>query len=199
MHLAICRHGETVENKTGIIQGWIPGSLTDEGEEQARLLAKEIKEFNPDYIFVSDLGRCMDTLGIITAEGIQTTKRNTFVDWRLRERAFGSLEGKSSEGVDWLDFFANDPTVSKYGEETNENLYLRIIDFLNSLKNLFKESDAKVLVITHGGVVNAIKALEYGDNYTAKKYPNATLIDVDFNAVESNIQNGIKGVVSAHN
>lgn len=50
MRLIILRHGETEQNKAGIIQGQIRGQLTEPGKQQAKLLAERLKKERIDKI-----------------------------------------------------------------------------------------------------------------------------------------------------
>lgn len=43
-HLILTRHGETLENRQGIMQGHMPGTLSPLGIQQARDLADRLKE-----------------------------------------------------------------------------------------------------------------------------------------------------------
>ena len=61
MKLIFVRHGETIENQNHTIQGQTPGQLSEEGKEQARLVAERLKEVKIDKIFTSDLARAKDT------------------------------------------------------------------------------------------------------------------------------------------
>ena len=46
MKLIITRHGETIENTEGIIQGHLHGTLSKLGKEQARKVAERLKKEN---------------------------------------------------------------------------------------------------------------------------------------------------------
>ena len=61
MKLIITRHGETEENKAGIIQGHLPGHLSEAGIEQAKKVAFRLKDEKINFIYSSDLDRAADT------------------------------------------------------------------------------------------------------------------------------------------
>ncbi len=61
MKLILTRHGETIENKEGSLQGHLPGRLSETGKEQARKLALRLKDEKIDAIYSSDLVRTVDT------------------------------------------------------------------------------------------------------------------------------------------
>ena len=68
MTIYIVRHGQTEEYIQRILQGHMPGTLTDKGKEQVRnaaeLLSKEGVKFT--RIVSSDLKRAMDSARIIS-------------------------------------------------------------------------------------------------------------------------------------
>ena len=57
----IVRHAETEENKQKIIQGHLDTNLNSEGERQADLVAKVLKDIPFDVAYSSNLKRAMDT------------------------------------------------------------------------------------------------------------------------------------------
>ena len=63
--LYLVRHGETKENVANILQGHMPGELTERGIEQARQLCKKLQSVRFDALVCSDLKRCVDTAAIL--------------------------------------------------------------------------------------------------------------------------------------
>jgi probable phosphoglycerate mutase len=61
VRIYIVRHGETEENKQKRIQGHLDTALNLEGEKQADLIAKELKDIPFDACYSSDLRRAVDT------------------------------------------------------------------------------------------------------------------------------------------
>ena len=59
--LILSRHGETEENKLRIMQGQMPGHLSELGKQQAEQLADLLEEEEIDVIVSSDLTRSYDT------------------------------------------------------------------------------------------------------------------------------------------
>ena len=57
----IVRHAETEENKQKIIQGHLDTILNSEGERQADLVAKALKDVPFDVAYSSNLKRATDT------------------------------------------------------------------------------------------------------------------------------------------
>lgn len=80
----IVRHGETLWNVKGLLQGIKDSALTPTGEKQARELAAELESVNFDVIFSSDLLRARRTAEIIALERKLAVKTSQL----LRERQF---------------------------------------------------------------------------------------------------------------
>ena len=61
VRIYIVRHGETEENRQGIVQGHLDTSLNSEGERQSDLVAKALKDVPFDTCYSSDLQRAVET------------------------------------------------------------------------------------------------------------------------------------------
>ena len=57
LRVYLIRHGETNENRLGIVQGQLETELNATGIEQSRRLAEALKSIHFDYAFTSTLGR----------------------------------------------------------------------------------------------------------------------------------------------
>jgi probable phosphoglycerate mutase len=60
----IVRHGETTENRMGIIQGQLDTELNDEGKRQAQVTALALKNEAFNLAFSSDSHRAMDVCSV---------------------------------------------------------------------------------------------------------------------------------------
>jgi len=87
----IVRHGETQENRDGIIQGQRDTFLNAIGSEQARMVGEALKDARLGIAFSSDLSRAVKTAEAILLHhpGINLNKQV-----ELRERGMGELEGE---------------------------------------------------------------------------------------------------------
>ena len=76
--LRICfvRHGETKENLARILQGHLPGTLTENGTKQAVLLQKQLDMSTFDAIVSSDLKRVTDTVEILLDGGTKIWEKS---------------------------------------------------------------------------------------------------------------------------
>lgn len=145
MKLIITRHGETEENRKGILQGHLPGKLTELGIEQAKKLALRLKDEKIDAIYSSDLARASDTAKEVAK--FHPNAKLTFVK-ELRERDQGSLSGKSINEIDW-----SKPRDTEKSEEMLERASKLLDDVL---KNHIQEN---VLFVSHGGLIRSLLSL----------------------------------------
>ena len=78
IELILSRHGETEENKLHIMQGQLPGHLSELGKQQAKALAETLDKEELDVIVCSDLARSYDTAMAerIAAGGDSSSSRN---------------------------------------------------------------------------------------------------------------------------
>lgn len=99
MIIYIVRHGQTAENLQMILQGHLPGTLTDKGKEQVRNAAEHLAEKDVQFkcIVSSDLKRAMDSANIIS----ERLKLPVIPMEILRERDWGKYTGMPvSEAAD---------------------------------------------------------------------------------------------------
>ncbi len=89
MKIILTRHGRTVENDVGILQGHLPGTLNESGLSQARKLAERLSGERIDRAFSSDLARAADTAKAIMAfhpgaplEFTQELRESSLGDWQ---------------------------------------------------------------------------------------------------------------------
>ena len=91
LKIYIFRHGQTYYNKYHIFTGWKDSRLTPNGVKQAKIVAKKLKNKKIDVAYTSDLSRCKDTLKQVLKYHPECKQK--IIDWRLRERSYGKLEG----------------------------------------------------------------------------------------------------------
>lgn len=163
------RHGETLWNKEGRVQGGGSDSpLTKLGIETAHELGKRLKEYNIDVIYSSDLGRAKQTTDIINS----FLHKKIVYSELLRETNYGIVEGIKSSDLennnelrcicDKVD--AGDNNAHFEGGESRNTVYNRFMMFLNSLP-----TDKNILISTHGGLLRTFTKLSVGID---KKIPN---------------------------
>ena len=142
MKLILTRHGETIENKKGVLQGQLPGHLSELGIKQAKKLALRLKDEKIDFIYSSDLARAADT----AKEIIKYHKKTpVYFVKGLRERDHGKFNGKSSKEIDW-DNLPDDV-------ETRSSVQNRVKEFLD---NVYKKHPTSTVLFVAHGMVNKV-------------------------------------------
>jgi len=158
----IQRHGKSEANQLGIILSHpseaVPKyGLTEEGRARVKTAAKQaladhLLDENT-VIISSDFKRAVETANITRAElganPIQLTER-------LRERSFGSHEGKSNERYQlvWNDD-ANDPTHTHESVESVESVLERATSII--LEQEKKHEGLTFLLVSHGDTLQILQ------------------------------------------
>ncbi len=106
VHLYIIRHGETEENAAGILQGHMPGHLTEKGRTQAAQTRERLSEIGakPDTMLCSDLLRAVETARTVN-EAYRLPLCPTPL---LRERDWGAMTGTLIKDAAGLQRFPDD-------------------------------------------------------------------------------------------
>jgi broad specificity phosphatase PhoE len=160
--LILVRHGETDWNAQHRWQGHSDTALNEAGREQARRLASELEPV--DALYSSDLARARETAEII-AERLGLEIR---LDPRLRERGFGSWEGRTSEEIE-VSFpeeqqrWRGGIGAGAHDAEQFEAFAARVGSFVDDV--VPRHADEDVLVVSHGGTIRVIHALATGLDY----------------------------------
>ena len=147
----IVRHGETMWNAEGRIQGHTDVELTERGKEQARATARRLAEIRFDAAYSSDMSRTRDTALIIL--GGRETPLHSVPE--LREYNKGVFEGLTPEEYRqrqpdlYQASLVNDPDFAPPGGETIRQCQARLAGFVSTLRD--KHPDEDVLVVGHGG------------------------------------------------
>ena len=157
--LYFIRHGETLSNKKHIRQGiQIDDYLDSRGIMQIQSISHLIDFLKLDIIFTSYLHRAEETAAIIN----QSLKNpvEVFHDFRLRERDFGSLTGRSEQDCEQLDKgFVEAEKMQAYnyhpfgGEDVNDVRQRAFSAILDIAKN---HDHKNVGIVTHDGIIALI-------------------------------------------
>lgn len=156
------RHGETDWNVVRRLQGWRDIPLNDMGRTQAGYLGDRLASVAHEHPFAaaytSDLVRTIDTLAPAAARLGMTP----ITEPGLRERHYGALEGLAvGELADKAPAhayaaWANREEDGSVGDgETLRQFHNRIIDTVEKIAAL--HPGQRVLVMTHGGVLDIIR------------------------------------------
>lgn len=145
MYIYLIRHGETDWNKQVLFQGHTDIPLNKKGEAQARRIGQVLKGKKVDAIVSSDLSRAYRTAELIRKE---TGYRGRIIEYKaLRERSYGTLEGKKYDAL-----LRN----KKFDGEKDPAYYARVKKAFKMLAKKYRNKN--IVVATHGGVVRAFAA-----------------------------------------
>ncbi|KAK1363832.1 Phosphoglycerate mutase-like protein 4 [Heracleum sosnowskyi] len=157
--IIVIRHGETLWNADGRIQGHLDVDLNEVGRQQAEIVAARLsKEPKISAVYSSDLKRAHETAEIIARNcgGLEVIK-----DRDLRERHLGALQGVVYHEIVTINPEAHKAFVSKSldqeipgGGESLNQLYLRATSCLQKIGD--KHRGQRVVIVTHGGLIRAL-------------------------------------------
>lgn len=148
MRLFLARHGETEENRKGIIQSYMEGTLSERGKEQSKKLSSRLSMEHLDVIYSSDAKRAIDTAEYVWDFHSQCP---LILSRELREADFGKYAGRSKRGLDFRNL---------EGIESQEQLQQRAEKFYRSLLQDCLYSN--VLVISHAGLIKSLMSVIEG-------------------------------------
>ncbi len=163
------RHGETAWNVDARLQGHLDVELNAKGFWQAEQVARALADESVEAIYTSDLMRAWHTASAIEkAIGAPLTSNQG-----LRERAFGSYEGKTyaelevlwpEEAVRWR---RREPDWAPPGGETLLDLRQRINSTVTALAQ--QHMGGQIVLVAHGGVMDVLYRLATGQDLQAHR------------------------------
>ena len=154
--LYVLRHGETVWNREGRMQGALDSELTELGQAQAKAMGGLLAGINLDghELYCSPLGRAQATARL-------AFDRPARLDPRLREIGVGQWAGLTRPEIlarwpvmtadeDWLDFYSRAP-----GGEGLDALWDRVAALLADLTG-------PAVIVTHGVTSRVLRTAALG-------------------------------------
>ena len=152
----LIRHGETEWNTRGRWQGHKNSPLTQNGIDQAKAVARRLKEIPFSTLYSSHLGRAMQT-----AQAISDATGNEIIEVPgVSERSSGVFEGLTVEEIkekypaEYKHFKADNPDYVMPGGESTRQHENRIMESFNVLAA--RHPHDTIVVVTHGGVLNRV-------------------------------------------
>jgi len=151
--IILIRHGESIWNNEGRIQGWSDSPLSDWGREQAALVARRLADTPVSAVYASPLLRARETADVIADDlGLKVE-----VDERLKELRLGELEGLTREEVE-----EHYPSVSEGwrenawwvpipGGEGFRAFRRRVVEAMSEITE--RHADEIIAVVAHGGSI----------------------------------------------
>ena len=174
--LLLVRHGETDWNAQNRWQGQCDVPLNETGRMQARLLGQRLTRLwesgvlpRPQRLLASDLSRATETAELLGSGLLLET------DARLRERGFGSWEGKSHDEVG----YAPGSHERAADAESQESVWERVVAATEPLEGC-------VMLVGHGGALRALLAYAAGHGHAGMRHftlGNTSLSVVRFSPV----------------
>lgn len=157
--LYFIRHGQTQYNKKHIRQGThIDDYLDTDGILQTEHIVPIIKTLDLDVLYTSYLLRAEETAAVINQHFAK--KIPVLHDFRLRERDFGSLAGKTME--EWDKILPNNKELETmqaydyrpFGGENVADVRKRVFGAILDIAT--NSGNKHVGIITHGGVIRLL-------------------------------------------
>ncbi|MCL2451317.1 histidine phosphatase family protein [Candidatus Saccharibacteria bacterium] len=190
MKLFFIRHGESEYGARKTTVGWDNPALSQLGEEQSREAAKNLRDKNIDAIFSSDLKRAHQTALIIRQEIVRNREGvPLMIDWRLREKYYGSKENRPYGELDWAKIDGGDEEYHVlHGIETSKSLLARLESFLTDLTFL-PPKPGNILIATSGGILVELARILQPDT-TDLRFKNCTIREYDLDELLGRISDG---------
>ncbi|KAA5931050.1 histidine phosphatase family protein [Pantoea sp. Bo_2] len=203
VYIYLVRHGQTLFNLTGQVQGWSDSPLTEKGISQATRAGKGLSNVDFKTAFSSDAGRARATARIILAENKSPSKPDVTELTELREWGYGGFEGRDDAEL-WQPLFAAKHVEFKKDWSTWENFTARMSDkeiadaiahndktgmaenyaqitarLREGIEKIVKETAEKgggnSLVISHGSAIPTLLSLFTPEQYHGESIGNVSL------------------------
>ncbi len=158
------RHGKTLFNQMGRMQGWCDSPLLQEGINQAKNVASALRDVPFTKAYSSSSQRAWDTAKLIC----RYHDIPLILTKGLKEYSFGQLDGAYKDEV------INSPFMddwSALGGETNESFAQRV---KNTMQDIIRESHDQdtILLVGHGAYAVRILSILFGmdlDEYVLRR------------------------------
>ena len=157
MRIYLIRHGQTEWNAKDLALGQTDIDLSEKGKAQLVRLKERFASVPVDRIISSDLLRCRETSAAVAGD------KGTPIEFlpALRERSFGSWEGKENKVVNTQLFeMAQDNGLPLYdakapGGESHRDVWNRVEPVLFP----YFQEDEQLVIVTHGGTCRVILSI----------------------------------------
>ncbi|MEX1997321.1 MAG: histidine phosphatase family protein [Candidatus Andersenbacteria bacterium] len=171
------RHGPTLENKEGRIQGQRPGTLLiSETERYLAALTPLLREKKIDVLLSSDLGRAIATRTVLKNFLLQESLKEGMSPL-LREKAMGYYEGmlwtevpltfQEQRGKDTFDF-------RTFGGENDEDVRQRVRYALREFA--LRYAKLRICCITHAGWIKQLARIADEQGIIPDQWTNRSAI-----------------------
>lgn len=174
------RHGQTDANANKIIAGQQDVPLNQHGLEQAKETAEYLRDIEFAACYCSPLTRAKQTCAEILKGRSGLTP---IYDDRLKARDYGKVEGQPESAINFNRWKvgADDKQTKELGLETIMDLYQRVADCFDEIRDQYQNQN--VLVIAHSCIGRIAAAYFNGMpsdyDFSTLKIPNAKVVMFD--------------------
>ena len=186
----LIRHGQSTANASGVWQGQLDFSLSEEGRLQASEAGRALKGTSISGIYASPLLRALETAEIVAREAGFPGEVVPMPG--LAERHGGVLEGytwteQEATNPKFAEKFLSLPEEERWafaGAETDEEILVRFEEALSDILSSHSSSDGPLVVVSHGGVMRAFLRERFGPTVLPgdERAPNASFTRIRYNA-----------------
>lgn len=167
----LIRHGETIWNREGRIQGQTDISLSKKGIKEAKTLAERIRDFDIDHVYTSKLKRAIHTSEI----ALEGTKLSLTKDKGLNERHYGEYEGQTWKEVEEKTSAPHTSLIEEIKNgESKQEFTKRVLQTFKRI--IVRHKGETILIVSHGGVMRVlIRYLKRLKEDILNPLPNASI------------------------
>jgi probable phosphoglycerate mutase len=178
----VARHGETEENRAGLLLGQKDVELNETGKKQAHELGKRMKKLNIDLIVSSPMLRAKQTAEIVNGYVHKTLE----IEPRLKERNIGVYEGLTLSEVQerYQKGYTSEMAYNKKpaNGESSQEVQERVFAAIDELKK--NNPNKNILIISHSFIIRMINKY-FNPNITADEFFDFTLKNTEVKEFKS--------------
>lgn len=162
-HIYLFRHGQTYFNKNKMFTGWKNSNLTPLGIKQAKALGKKLKNKQIGIAIQTPQFRSKRTLKEVLIYHPEC--KRIITDKRMIERSYGRLEGLkhadiiAKYGFDQFNKWHRGFNDRPPNGESFADVEIRVVDFINDLKNLIKKEKVNVAISASGNSIRLFRKI----------------------------------------
>jgi len=163
------RHGQTRFNKDKRFTGWLDSNLTQKGKNDAKIIAKLLRNKQVDVAFETKLSRSKDTLKEVLKHHNPVVLR----DDRMMERCYGELQGLShaafiqKNGKALFEKYHRSYNSPPPKGESIRMVEKRVLSFIRDLLKFIKKYQVNVAISAHGNSMRPFR--RYFENASVKQ------------------------------
>ena len=187
--LYLTRHGQTIFNTRGIVQGWCDSPLTELGRNQAKLARAwfEERSITFDHAYSSPAERASDTVEIITRGQVPFERTKG-----LKEFNYGCIEGNTYQLVLPGTYNPYGDFLVPFGGSSENEVIERMRSTLTQIME--RPDHQSVLAVSHGACTRAFISSCYATSQL--HVPNRVSKNCTINVLE--YENGVFNLVERY-